>query len=671
MIKKVMTAAVCVTLFVVLYLPVCAEEIISHEEALDVTFVVDCSGSMKTNDRGGMGREMVKAFVDTVHAEDIRVGYVAYSDKVVSSVSPVPVSDPAKRQNLKELIDTTEYTGDTDIGLGLSYAYELMPAQEGRRRIIVLISDGETDLRAGGERTEEQSAQDLDACIAKCREEGIPVYTIAFGRYEGSKGTLERAAAETGAESYSAQNPQTLIEVLYGIFTHNLSYQIQRFSNGTYAGGSQEIRCILEETHLDEIDVLLVSSDAVGETVLRYGEKQIPMTGLSYYAVGKIGSGEINDSVRELTVTTSTGEGQSLQIFLVGYRKLVPVLEIDRKLDRNEEAVYHVYFRDRDGSVIRDGAYYDKFQWDMTVTGSGGQQISLGPAAVNDSDGVLEGTLRIDRSGTYRICGNLSDALGSYRFDTQIDVVNTPPSGSLPETRTDILKKPLTYDLRAYFRDVDGDELTFSIDNGGEGKAEILLAESELSIKALHAGKQTLTLFISDGEDTLSYPFAIRVVPLWQAYWWVIALFCAAVILLLVKILYRPKPELEQIAEKKAGNRFAGRMDAYVTAMPQDREEIPPLTFPMYRIRDSRVCVGDLMKEYEEISDRLELDQIFLIADEDRKMILYHSTSATVMIGGSIVCRQLQYSMSFGDIIYITSVDGEYELEIHYIAMIQ
>ena len=77
------------------------------------------------------------------------------------------------------------------------------------------------------------------------------------------------------------------------------------------------------------------------------------------------------------------------------------------------------------------------------------------------------------------------------------------------------------------------------------------------------------------------------------------------------------------------------------------------------------------MKEYPELSDHLGLENIFLIADEERRMILYHSTCSTVMLGGIIVCRQLQYSIQFGDVLYITSSDGAYELELHYIAVIQ
>lgn len=83
------------------------------------------------------------------------------------------------------------------------------------------------------------------------------------------------------------------------------------------------------------------------------------------------------------------------------------------------------------------------------------------------------------------------------------------------------------------------------------------------------------------------------------------------------------------------------------------------------------MTLGALMRDYSEVSEALELDCINLIADEDRRMILYHMSKASVMIGNSIVCRQIKYNVSFGDVIYITSPDGAYDLEMHYIAMIQ
>lgn len=81
-----------------------------------------------------------------------------------------------------------------------------------------MISDGETDLPQGKERTEEQSNQELEQCVCQCQEEGIQIYTVAFGQYDGSKTVLEEIAMQTEAESYSAQGPEDLIEILYGIF---------------------------------------------------------------------------------------------------------------------------------------------------------------------------------------------------------------------------------------------------------------------------------------------------------------------------------------------------------------------------------------------------------------------------------------------------------------------
>ena len=77
------------------------------------------------------------------------------------------------------------------------------------------------------------------------------------------------------------------------------------------------------------------------------------------------------------------------------------------------------------------------------------------------------------------------------------------------------------------------------------------------------------------------------------------------------------------------------------------------------------------MKEFPEASESLGLDRIFLIADEERRMILYHSSDSVIMLGSSIVCKKIQYSVSFGDIISITAPEGDYDLEIHYISMIQ
>ena len=671
--KKIATIiffAVCCAAFSV---QASAKEFESRQSGLDVMFAIDSSGSMVSNDPGRMGMSMVKAFVDTVHIEDIRIGFVSYSDAIGQTVSPVSIADPAARETLKARLDAVSYSGDTDMGLGVETALSAMHGEGGRKRVLVVISDGETDLPGRTDRTETESEADLARCGEICAEENIPIYGVAFGQYEGSGDSLADLAALTGGETYKVTQPGDLIEILYGIFDNNISYKIQQLSSGIYGQGNQEIRVALEEPYLDEMDLLLISSGPVGDTVIRYGEQEIPLAMSANYGVGKIGYESIDEDIKEMTLTTATAQGQSVKLYLISYRELLPVLSVEEDLQKNGSTEYQVYFKDRQGQVIADDDFYSRFSWEWAAPGGAGspgnEGIALGGATVKD--GVLAGEVKALRSGSYELAGVLSDQLGAYPFDARVRSVNTPPSGSLPELSLPRLGGSVTYTLDGYFQDGDGDSLTYSIEAGEEGRAGAGLAGNVLELTPLRSGRQTFTLFVSDGEDTFTYPMEVSVTPIWVTYWWVILLAAAGAGVGLFKILYKPKPQLEVIAQRKQGNRFAGKMDAYVTVQPPGSGEIPPLTFPMYKIRDSRVCLGDLMREYPELSEALRLDLIFLIADEGRRMILYHTSPATLMTGSSILCRQIQYSLGFGDVLYITAPDGAYELELHYIAVIQ
>jgi len=642
-----------------------AEEIVSEKQSMDVIFVIDCSGSMKTNDPSKMGLSMVQAFIDTVQAENIRVGYVAYNDSILAFSAPESIAASPKRELLKEEIAAITYRGDTDIGLGISYAYGLLSTKENARQIMVLISDGETDLPKGRERTEEQSNLELEQCVRRCKEENIQIFTVAFGQYEGSRESLEEIAVKTDAENYSAQGPEDLIEVLYGIFQDSLIYKIQQFSSGTYAGGHQEIKCVLDAPYLDEINILLLSSEPVGETTVRYGTEEIPLSGLSCYAVGKIDNAGAAAAGKELVIRSETCEGQDLQVYVISYRKLTPVLQIAANVGRNQELEYQVYFKDKDGSIICDNGFYENFSWELFC-----DDRNMAQGGVGVLDGVLKGKLRFSHSGTYVLSGILSDEFGRFSFSTQVEAVNAMPTGNIPEDDRTLLDGEWTICLDDYFADADNDTLTYSITDTQEG-ITVRLEKNLLTISPQSTGTHAVTIQVSDGESAVQYVHRIRVVPLWQAYWWVLVLIAMAAVFLIWKIFHKPKPELERLTEEKKQNHFCGKLDAYFISQPEEEEEIPPLTFQMSKVKDGRVSLGDLFSAYPEQAKALRLHDIYLIADENRSMILYHKSKSGVMVGNTIACMQIQYSISFGDIIYVTSPEGNYDLEIHYVAVFQ
>lgn len=535
----------------------------------------------------------------------------------------------------------------------------------------MLISDGESDLKGSNTgRTLEQSNREMFQTVEQCREEEVPIYTIAFGSYGGSKEMLGNIAEQTGGGTYSAPSPGLLIEVLYDIFNHNLSYKIQKVSTGIYARGSQEIRCILDEVYLSEIDILLFSPQKIGESRIQYGENQIPLTKTSYYAVGKIEEHQISKEIKELAVNTDTADGQQLDIYVISYRDLEPVLNIETRMSRNKQYLYEVYFKEKDDSVIRDTAFYQTFDWNMDVMDTAQNRWEV-KQKDEVKDGVLQGSLGFDRSGEYLFAGELHDNLGSYQFRTGLVVQNTPPAGGLPEISYTSLSKGGDWNLDDYYQDADGDRLTYMLESVDQNLVKLQINDGILSVTPLKAGTQMFEIQISDGEIVVSQQFYIYIVPFWQSYWWVIAMILLTVAMILWKMRNKPQKELKAIAGIKSSSSFNGRLDLYVTRLPDDEEEIPPLVFHMHKIRGSKIRLGDLLQEYPEEIDRLELNQVYLIADEERKMILFHTSESTIMVGNSIVCRQIRYSVSFGDVIYITSADGAYDMELHYISMIQ
>ncbi len=646
------------------------KEVASKKQNLELMFVLDASGSMRSNDRNRMALDMVSAFVDTIHTEGIQIGFVAYNDKIVSSVSPISIERQKERLRIKQQIANTDYSGNTDIGIGLSKAFEYVEKDSKAKRAMILISDGETDLGQVSSEQEEVAKKRQEQVVLSCKEEGIPIYTIAFGDYDGNQKVLEQIAKQTKAANYVAKSPETLMDVLYGIFDQNVSYKIQEITNSTYANGEQEISYQLDEPYLDEMDVLLVSPSKVGETSLQYGKQNIVMERLEHYAVGKIT--KVKDSIKELKVVTKTTENQKLKVYVISYRNVSPILQIDTEGKKKNTIPFEIYFEQQDGTRIADEEFYKKFEWkinpyfvDKKITKEEAMETTT------SKDGIV-GTIEFSESGTYKLNGTLSDSLGSYVFQTNIQIENSSPTGALPQDTYTIFNKKITYDLTQYFQDENNDTLTFSLANNGEQEvAKSILDGNILTIEPQKSGKQWIQLLVSDGTNTLSYSYEIQIVPLWKEYWWIIVLILLVVCGILWKLLYKPKPEIEKITEKKENNHFQGKLDAYFTIQPETEMEIPPLTFPMYRIKPNRVRLSDLLEEYKEAVTALDLENIYLIADEERRMILYHSSKSSIMISNSIVCRLTQYSIGFGDIIYITAPDGTYELELHYIAMIQ
>jgi Ca-activated chloride channel family protein len=192
---------------------------------IDILIAFDVSLSMDIDDfsfdgspmkRIDAAKKVVDAFIS--RRPDDRIGLVAFAGRPVS-ISPITLDHDWLRTGLDRLtlnrhgIGTVNEQG-TAIGSALATAATRLDNRESKSKIIVLITDGESNSG---------KISPLDAA-KHIKTLGIKTYTVAIGTIEGRVSgniqafprqefdlpTLKKIASDTGGEHFWAQNFQDL-----------------------------------------------------------------------------------------------------------------------------------------------------------------------------------------------------------------------------------------------------------------------------------------------------------------------------------------------------------------------------------------------------------------------------------------------------------------------------
>lgn len=154
----------------------------------DIVLVLDVSGSMS----GKPIEETKKAaenFIGTILKEDASIGIVAY-DNSSSMLSDFSVDEHA----LKDIVGDTVAGGGTNIEAGLAEAREMLSKSNAKKKIIVLMSDGEPNQGKTG--------SELVSYANRIKAEGTYIYTLGFfeslGTGKSSAQELMEAIASDG-----------------------------------------------------------------------------------------------------------------------------------------------------------------------------------------------------------------------------------------------------------------------------------------------------------------------------------------------------------------------------------------------------------------------------------------------------------------------------------------
>lgn len=165
---------------------------------VDVALVIDCSGSMSSNDPSYKRREAAKQFIDLVQTGD-KIAVIGYNSDAYVFASLQEVAGQADRDSLKQSVDQVFASGNTDIGEGLLVGKDELAAEilTEVRKGIILLTDGK------------HNADPYRDEHLQCYQDGIRVFTIGLGRSTDPQ-FLQRVAEETGGKYYTATDAGTL-----------------------------------------------------------------------------------------------------------------------------------------------------------------------------------------------------------------------------------------------------------------------------------------------------------------------------------------------------------------------------------------------------------------------------------------------------------------------------
>lgn len=164
------------------------EPIRTTSDERDIVLVLDVSGSMSGTPMAETKKASVN-FIDTILDEDASIGIVTY-DNSATMLSDFSVNETALMTAVSSIYDG----GGTNIESGLAQARSMLNTSNAKKKIIVLMSDGEPNDGKEGD--------DLITYADDIKDDGIIIYTLGFfeslGSHKSSAQILMEGIASDG-----------------------------------------------------------------------------------------------------------------------------------------------------------------------------------------------------------------------------------------------------------------------------------------------------------------------------------------------------------------------------------------------------------------------------------------------------------------------------------------
>ena len=561
--------------------PVMAAESETDDKNYNIEIVVDASGSLNQTDPEDNRYTAIDIFLQTLREKGNNVGSVIFTSKIEEDTGLSEMNSKNAKENLSNQIKSyVPDTGDTNIGLALQTAVDALESSDkGSEKIILLISDGNTDM--GSKEADEESLGLEKKAVEQCINDGIKVYGICLN--SNGKANLQEFKDTTiptsGAflEVKSSENLVDALKAFYAqIFNTKYIHNDEIIQNGV-ASKSVEV----PSYGVEELNITINNASKLSSvTITKPNDVDMSaneFAGISsligdYYFV------KITEPDAGLWVVTVNGiDGTKISFDFVFNADNSVVLETDSEdnsFSINEEVVFSAGFYSG-GEKLTGVDYYNDYAGSLIVDPANNEKDNQQYYPMEaDGENGFRAPLSFDKEGTYEVRAVLScGGFESMSDPVTISVGNALPvfTGGEDVVTVNINKlfnKEAKINIGEYFTDKEDQDLALSIIASSYEDDEIAGPEGgEIILKNLVDGKITVQAEDANG-GIVKGVIQIKVKNL------------AWIVLLAVGILLLAVAGILLYKHTKAKKRFfAGYLNVFSASQVDDSNSTPAANF--------------------------------------------------------------------------------------------
>ncbi len=267
----------------------------------EVVFLLDASKSMKSDGDGG-ATDVIRQILYSLPS-DTKAGLVIYNADILYKGEL-----GSKPEDMDYVLASLEYAGYSNAGLGLQQAISLFSGEEGTERHIIMVSDGEIDMKDGEE--SEASKKEFASGMKQAGSKGIQMHIVVVGDIPEEDRDIPDAAGAAGSEIYTVGVDGDFADIAGNIlFGH---FNFPRKKVGTMEGSSGNFHIELPVSGASRAKVLLIGKSEIESINAGYtaGSGRI-MKGKRFAVV------DLNKPSDSMDITFDLKEASAVEAYLI------------------------------------------------------------------------------------------------------------------------------------------------------------------------------------------------------------------------------------------------------------------------------------------------------------------------------------------------------------------